>query len=231
MYYYETHSHTLPSSKCAKIEADEMVRFYYEQGYDGVFITNHFLDGNSTIKTKKISWEEKITEYFDDYRAAKAEGDKIGIKVFPGVEMTYGGTDFLVYGLPEDWYIAHPEIMHLDKRYEIEMLRREGALVIQAHPFREAAYIDHIRLYPRSVDGVEIINANRNELANNMAKYYAEQYELFAFAGSDNHSGPGNPYLAGMCSETPINSVEEFITAFREGKLEVFTREIKKEVM
>lgn len=57
---------------------------------------------------------------------------------------------------------------------KLSFLMESGALVIQAHPFREADYIEYIRLFPRSVLGVEDINACRgdkeNEFAKNMLK-------------------------------------------------------------
>ena len=46
IYRYETHLHTSPVSKCGKVSVRENLEFYKELGYDGVFITNHFLDGN-----------------------------------------------------------------------------------------------------------------------------------------------------------------------------------------
>ena len=46
MFLYETHLHTSPVSKCGNATAAESLAFYKELGYDGVFITNHFLDGN-----------------------------------------------------------------------------------------------------------------------------------------------------------------------------------------
>ena len=43
MFLYETHCHTAPVSKCGKASAEDTVRFYKKMGYDGVFITNHYL--------------------------------------------------------------------------------------------------------------------------------------------------------------------------------------------
>ena len=33
-------------SRCAKASVEETVAFYKAEGYDGIFITNHFIDGN-----------------------------------------------------------------------------------------------------------------------------------------------------------------------------------------
>ncbi|MBO7519914.1 MAG: PHP domain-containing protein [Clostridia bacterium] len=226
MYKYETHLHTYPVSRCAKTRVEETLDFYKSVGYDGVFITNHYLDGNVNIDYNE-PFDKKIDFYFSDYEKAKEYGEKIGIKVFCGVELAYGGTDFLAYGLDREWYKNHPEILEMRKSQELPFLIEEGALIIQAHPFREAGYIDHLRLYPRCVHGVEVINANRTDFENEMAEKYAESYGLYRFAGSDNHVGGKQKKLAGMESETPVNSVEEFIKLLKDGKLKTFVREMK----
>ena len=97
-----------------------------------------------------------------------------------------------------------------------------GALVIQAHPYREASYIDHIRLYPREVHGVEVINANRSEGENRMAAVYAAHYGLLPFAGSDNHVAGKQEKLAGVCSREPVLSEQDFVEKVKAGRMEIF---------
>ena len=229
MFRYETHLHTSPVSRCAKASVREQLEFYKACGYDGVFITNHFIDGNINISSS-ASYEEKIEFYFSDYEEGVKIGKEIGIKVFFGAELSYGGTDFLVYGLNKSWFLAHPEITAMRKSEELSFMADAGALIIQAHPFREAAYIDHIRLFPRNVHGVEVINACRPEFENSMAKLYAESYGLLQFAGSDNHGGRGKDPLAGMCAKSPISSEKEFIEMIKNGKMQTFvlTPNLKK---
>ena len=222
MYKYETHLHTYPVSKCARVGVREMLEFYKAKGYDGVFITNHFLDGNINIDPS-VPYDERIEFYCSDYEKAKELSEEIGIKVFFGVEISYKGTDFLIYGLDKNWYLNNPQIMDMSKREELEFLMETGALVIQAHPYREAGYIDHIRLFPRSVHGVEVINAARTELENSMALHYANAYELLHFAGSDNHRGAEIALLAGMCSERPIIDEADFVKSVKSGEMKVFS--------
>ena len=224
MYKYETHLHTYPVSKCAKVGVREVLEFYKKMGYDGVFITNHFLDGNINIDPS-VPYEEKMDFYCSDYEEAKKLSAEIGIKVFFGVEISYKGTDFLIYGLDKEWYLNNPQIMEMTKRSELEYLAENGALVIQAHPYREARYIDHIRLFPRSVHGVEVINACRTELENAMAEHYANAYGLLHFAGTDNHIGADKSLLAGMSSERPINDEFDFVESVKNGEMKVFTLE------
>ena len=227
-YKYETHLHTSPVSKCAVATVEETVRAYHELGYDGIFITNHFLDGNCSSEIKEMSYEDGVRAYISDYRRAKALGDELGLKVFFAVELSYGGTDFLVYGLDEEWYIAHPEILGMTKKEELTFMAGEGALIIHAHPFREARYIDHIRLYPREVEGVEVVNGSRRELENRMAGIYCREYGLIPFAGSDNHAGGRFENFAGMECDEPVSSVAEFVDAVRSGRARPFYTRLEK---
>ena len=232
MFLYETHCHTAPVSKCGKASAEDTVRFYKKMGYDGVFITNHFLDGNINPEVWNLPYSGQIDYYFSDYEKAAVIGKEIDLKVFPGVELSYKGTDFLIYGLEKDWYKAHPEILNMKKSEELPFMMEAGALVIQAHPYREAHYIDHIRLFPRHVHGAEIINSGQSWESNAIAPIYAKQYHLLMTCGSDNHwagevfrklAEKGfRPEIAGMCSDTEICTVDEFILKIKAGTMEMF---------
>lgn len=224
-YRYETHLHTYPVSKCAKVGVRETLEYYKSAGYDGVFVTNHFIDGNINYD-RHAPYDELINFYCTDYEEALKIGKEIGLKVFFGVEMSLAGTDFLVYGLDKEWYLAHPEIRDMKKSEELPYLRQNGALVIQAHPFREDPHIDHIQLFPRCIDGVEIVNANRTEFENHMAMIYAQSYGLLATAGTDNHRGGMQKRFAGVETDTPINDVADYIKHVREGSLRLFYEDL-----
>lgn len=222
-YLYETHLHTSPVSKCAKADVKESLEFYKSLGYAGVFITNHFIDENLNYD-KTASYEERIEFYFSDYEKGVQLGKDIGISVFLGIESSYKGTDFLIYGLDKAWFLEHPEIETLKKSEMLTLMAEEGAFIVQAHPFREARYIDHIRLYPRHAHAVEICNASRTELENSIAEYYAKHYELIPFAGSDNHSASKQTSLAGMQSKTPVIDELDFIKQVKNGEMTPFHR-------
>lgn len=223
MYQYETHLHTTPVSRCAKADVRENLTFYKQLGYAGVFITNHFIDGNINID-RSLPYEDRIAFYFSDYEAAVEIGKKLELAVFCGVEMSYGGTDFLVYGLDKAWYLAHPELEGMKKSALLPFLMENGALIIQAHPFREARYIDHIRLYPRCVHGVEIYNACRTDFENTLAEQYAENYGLLPFAGTDNHIAGMQIALAGIETDTPLADEADFVSRVKAGAIRLFRR-------
>lgn len=223
-YYYETHLHTSPVSKCARASVRQTLEAYVNLGYDGVFITNHFLGGNVLIDPN-WSYEECIRFYFSDYEEGVRIGKELGIDVFCGVELSYRGTDFLVYGLDKEWFLTHPDIREMKFSSYLSMLAEAGALIIHAHPFREASYIDHIRLFPRHIHGVETFNACRTPFENGMAEMYAQYYGLPAFSGSDNHHAGAQKIFGGMQSDSPIKNEKDFIERYRKGELRTLRRE------
>ena len=226
-YVYETHLHTSPVSKCARVGVRETLEFYKELGYTGVFITNHFIDGNINID-KSLPYSERINFYFSDYEEGVKIGKEIGLDVFFGLESSYKGTDFLIYGLDKAWLLAHPEIEDMKKTEMLPLMAEAGALIIHAHPFREASYINHIRLYPRHVHGVETYNAQRTDFENAMAKHYAESYGLIEFAGSDNHRGSETVHLGGMKTSSPLTDETDFINRVRGGQAVPFRLDLEK---
>ena len=222
MYKYETHLQTWPVSKCALATVEENVAFYAGMGYDGIFITNHFIDGNFNFDAH-ASYAEKIDFFFSDYEKALPLGEKYGIRIFCGAELSYKGTHFLVYGLDKQWYLDHPEITEMERTEELQLMMDSGALIIHAHPFLEAHYINHIRLFPRHVHGVEVINAPKKDEDDAMALLYAEHYGLLKFAGSDNHSAGRQKKFAGVCFDHSISDDKDFIQRVKAGKAELFT--------
>ena len=226
MYRYETHLHSAPVSKCGSYSVRENMEFYKRIGYDGIFLTNHFLDANIGGDRSR-PYEEQIEFFFTDIEEGERLSDEIGIKFFWGVETSYLGTDFLIYGLSKEWYLSHPEIMSVSRKEMLTMMAEDGALIVHAHPFREASYIDHIRLFPYHVHAVEIDNCGNKDFQNDMARRYAEMYGLPFSAGSDNHIAGSISRLAGVEFETPIRDIDDFITRVKAGEAHPFTVNIE----
>lgn len=233
-YRYETHLHTSPASKCGRADVRSSLTFYKRLGYDGVFITNHFINGNIGC-SKELPYEEKLDFYFADYEEGLRVGQELGIRVFCGVECYYDGTEFLVYGLDKQWFLDHPEIQEMKQSQKLACFAEAGALIVQVHPFRERGYIDHIRLYPRHVHAIEVCNASESKKNNELAEICARHYGLIAFAGSDNHrggtvrDGATVKRLAGMHSDTPIEDVQDFIAQVKSGAMTPFSIELAAE--
>lgn len=224
MYRYETHCHNCIASACATITPEQTVELYLKNGYTGIFVTDHFLNGNAVAKFKypDADYKTKAEAFCEGYRAVKrAAGDSL--QVFFGFEYSYLGTDILVYGMSCDELLKRSEILDMSMREFCVYCKENDLLAVQAHPFREARYIDHIRLYP-DAEGVETFNANRTELCNKLGKFYAESYGKIETGGSDLHK-PEQKILSGIETEVKFNSERDMINAVRAGKTKIFVTE------
>ncbi len=229
MYKYETHCHTSEASGCGMSTGAEMAQKYKDEGYDGIFVTDHFFNGNSAVP-RDLPWKDRIELYCKGYENAKAHGDKIGLDVFFGVEYTFYGADFLIYGADKQWLIENGNI--LDVNYEItdvlNYCRSCGFFVVQAHPFRDVDYIKRFTLCPHNVDAIEVINASHfNKEFNKRAKTYAEWYDLPETAGSDSHSTTERYFGGGILTETPIKSYLDYKNAVLSRKITLLEGNIK----
>lgn len=214
-YKYELHCHTSLVSRCASIDAPTLVKLYKANGYTGVFVTDHFLNGN-TVVDRSLPWKRQIEEYAKGYYTCKNEGEKIGLDVFFGVESSYKGTDVLFYGLMPDWYEKHPEIMQMSMKDSILFVRENGGIAVQAHPYRRDGYIDHVRLFAEYCDGLEVYNANRKEVENSLANTLADAYGLIKTSGSDLHSS-AQENLGGMAFNEKIKDEKHLLKLLKEG--------------
>ena len=219
-YRYETHMHTREGSACASSTGAEHARAHKEAGYDGIFITDHFFNGNSAVP-RELPWRMRCEQFCRGYEGAKEEGDKIGLSVFFGFEYAMFGAEVLVYNLSKEWLMEHEDIDRMNPREAFKIMRADGAFLVQAHPFRERGYIDHIHLYPRDIAGVEAINAahkGEDRRMNDRAFAYANMYRLPVTSGSDTH----HTYElngGGIITPEPIVTPLDYLRMMQEGKL------------
>lgn len=223
-FKYETHSHTKEGSACAVWSAKESVNEHKKAGYTGLIITNHFFYGNTSVD-RSLPWADWVRRFCSGYNYAKDEGDKIGLQVFFGWEAGYNGTEFLIYGLDEDWLLSHPEIKDATVAEQYKLVHDSNGLVVHAHPFREESYIPEIRLYPKLVDAVEGYNATHNSkfskfhndpLFNTRAIKFAKENHLPITSGSDTHKLP--MLEGGMLFDHKLKNINEFIVYVRKGE-------------
>ena len=224
LYKYETHLHTCEASACGVSRGAEYISVYKKLGYDGIFVTDHFFGGNTAV-SHELDWEARIEQYCSGYENALAEAarqnerDGGNFKVFFGLEQTFDGDDYLVYGLGKDWLLAHPEAESMNHRQLFDAVNREGGLMIQAHPFRLRGYINAIHLHPREVHGVEVYNGGNTPDQNELALHYAQLYNFPMTSGSDIHNIAfaleekieGTMAVGGMEFDSPLTKIEDYI--------------------
>lgn len=225
-YKYETHLHTTQGSACGVTDGADYIEPFFKAGYSGIFVTDHFFGGN-TAAPREGNWKDRIDIYCSGYEAAFAQAERFNrennltgtdreFKVFFGIEQTFDGDDYLVYGLDKKWLYDHPEIETMRHAELFDAVNREGGLMIQAHPFRLRGYIKAIHVHPREVHGVEIYNAGNKPTENDLAELYAKQYEFPVTSGSDIHNvaflipAPEKMNVGGMEFDTPLKDVYDY---------------------
>lgn len=220
-YRYETHMHTSQASACGRATGSEQARFYKEAGYQGIIVTDHFFGGNTAVPPQ-LPWRERIEWFCSGYEDALATGQRIGLDVFFGWEQCFERDEYLVYGLDKAWLLRHPEMERWTRAEQLEQVHREGGCVIQAHPFRDRAYIPRILLGPDYADGIEVANASNRPYNDAYAHRYARALGLFTIAGSDNHqSGTGcwtADQVLGVETEERLADMRDFAARVRDGR-------------
>lgn len=218
LFKYETHLHTSQGSGCSGSTGAMQVDFLKKCGYTGCFITDHFFGGNTAVD-RRLPWDVKVHLFCQGYEDAKRRGDEIGFQVFFGLEFGWCATEFLTYGIDKQFLLDHPEIDNMPVDRFAKLVHENGGFVVHAHPFREAGYIDTIRLYPRLVDGVEAVNASHTDPAyNERAKMYAQSYGIPMTGGSDTHyawSYAGG----GIALDRPLENPHDYLERMRNGEI------------
>lgn len=185
MYRYELHCHTCETSPCGKLPAAEMVRQYHDLGYQGMCITDHMM-WKFTDMVPDETWDARVDRYLKGYKAAKEEGDRLGMDIILGMEITFRPEpfrDYGVFGIDEAWLRSHPNPLDMTLK---EFYTRFGKelLIIQCHPYR-----DNDVIFEGYFHGIEVVNrhprsVNRNDMAIALAKKHPE---CFRTVGSDAH--------------------------------------------
>lgn len=188
MYKIELHMHTKYTSPCGHMDEKELVTGYLNAGYQAVVVTDHY--NRDAFRHLGMNTKEEgdfLAGFLTGYCHVKAEGERRGLKVYRGAEVRFDGSmnDYLVFGY-SDALLADPErvfTMGLEKF--VKLVREDGALLVQAHPFREYCTVaDH-----RFLDGVETRNMHPYHRSHNeLAQEYADRWPaLIRTSGSDCH--------------------------------------------
>ncbi len=184
-----------------------------EAGYAGIIVTDHFFYGNTAVD-RGLPWQDWVHEFCSGYRDALETGKQIDLDVFFGWESGYNGTEFLIYGLDEEWLMAHPEIKDATVQEQYKLVKESGGAVFQAHPYREEYYIPKVRLYPDDIDGIEVFNASNKlrdgiDVFNERAEKYALKNNFPTTCGSDIHCS--EPIMSGVEFDKRLKDIHEFV--------------------
>ncbi len=213
-FYVQMHLHTSETSACGHASGRDMARACKKAGYDMLVVTDHFMNANIGCP-KKMPWAEKVDYLFRGYRAAKAEGDKIGLIVLKGWETFTSGPEYLTYGLDEAFLLENPDIADVDSSEYLMRVRAAGGFVSHAHPFRRRPYIPHFIPEVELVDAFEVLNGAHDDPSFDAAALnVARAHDLIQIAGSDAHE-VDEVSRGAMRFSRPLQDMDELITALR----------------
>lgn len=215
IYRYETHLHTKEASACSSCWAEDYIDLYQKLGYSGIIVTDHFYHGNTCIP-RDLPWSEWVDRFCLGYEHAKEEGDKKNFQVFFGWEENFNGDEYLIYGLDKEWLHRHPEMLSWNQQEQFDVVRKDGGLVVQAHPFRERDYLREINLHPNQVDAMEVANLGNQCYMDTLAYEYCNRNGIIMTSGSDmHHAGNVSNQCFGMQFEKRLESIHDYVTAIK----------------
>lgn len=219
MYKYEIHAHTSECDRDAHLSARELVHLYKDAGYDGMVITDHYIERFYTLwfpeEVRGLTHEQQVTRWLKGFRTAREEGEKIGFTVLPGAEVRFDGypNDYLLYGLHEEFFYTVPRLNELKNADELLALLPEGVCAVHAHPFRDDMVVETPR---RGLFGMEVFNGGTDAFRNDLARQFADHYGLAPTSGSDIHD-MSRLAKGGICTPQRIHTPEDLIAVLRSG--------------
>jgi len=210
MYKTELHIHTKESSRCSRVSVEDIVKLYKEKDYKTIVITDHYYEKYFNSLGFN-NWDEAINYLLNGYNDAKSIGDKIGVNVLLGIEISLKETssDYLIYGITKKLLLDNPYLYNYSLKDLYKFCKTNNLLLIQAHPFRNSSII---LAKKDEVDGLEVYNASDNESKNKSAYSYAKENNLIMTSGSDVHYS-SDTGKAGIVTDNEIKTYNDLLYA------------------
>lgn len=184
-YKIEMHAHTSQVSPCGQLSAEELIQIYSQADYSGIVIADHLKLGYTV--SDQDDTEMQLQKFLAGYYAAAEAGEKAGMKVYLGAEISFVQTpdlEFLLYGVTPDF--LRKSLAYLPGKLEdfYPFAHKNDVLVFCAHPFRYTDYPPN----PAFIDGAETYNLHPGHNSrNDLGLRYALENNLMQVSGSDTH--------------------------------------------
>lgn len=216
MFKTEMHCHSGNVSSCAHATAEEIIEKYVEAGYSTLVSTEHINPWTFPRELEGKSWKRKLEYFMNGYnKLVEAADGKINVLL--GAEIRFmreNNSDYLVYGLTEDFLRDLGDPRHMNIYTLAPLIRENGMMIFQAHPFRPSMMVTD----PYLLDGIEIANLSPwHESYNDIAEAWAKRNSLIGISGTDFHDSNHTP-LGGITTEKEIKTSDELLSVLKNGK-------------
>ena len=152
----DCHAHTAVVSPCCKGTSEEVILEAKKKGIDGIILTNHYSSYYISGNKMYADAAEMAKEHIKAYEITKKIGEKHGVTVFLGVEITmelYPFVHLLVYGVDENFWFNNLDMYDYTQEKLYSAVKEAGGVLVQAHPMRKD---QNLLLDPQFLDGIEI---------------------------------------------------------------------------
>ena len=185
----DTHVHSSGISPCSRRNPCQLIAEYLADKTDGFVLANHCLHDFTT----EIGYKNWCEKYVEEYRKIKTLGDKYGVRVFFGIEVTPDWqpcVHLLIYGITSDDLLKSPELYALSLEELYAYCEENGFLLYQAHPYRNGMVPQN----PEYLHGYEI-NCHPGYKTNMREEVSADakNSNLRLICGSDFHGDHYKP--------------------------------------
>lgn len=197
--FFELHAHTTRYSSCAHMSPEEYIIASKGKGLSGICLTEH-----------NIFWPE------DEF--ARLCSKSLGLVIINGNEQRcWDGEviqgDFLVFGCR--FNLERPTAGQL-----INLVHKEGGIVIAAHPFRDLLGVSEDLIYQLDLDAIEVYSSNQEPWQTQLAFSIAEKMDIPVISGSDAHVVDLVGYTITKFN-VPIRNEMDFVNAIKNRKFVV----------
>lgn len=187
--FYDLHCHTGGISRCCKAPYDKIIDMAKKYGYEGMVITNHFTE----VDLNEFGEEKFVEMYIEEYNKCRAYGEKVGINVLFGAEITVSyniDVHLVIYGVTPQFLRDNPRLPLLSQKEIYEACHKYGCLLINAHPFRLGMTIQDVNY----LDGVEVnCHAKFGDCHEKELTQFAKDHGLALTCGCDYHADTRKP--------------------------------------
>lgn len=190
---FEVHAHTTKYSSCSHMSPGEYIKAAKGKELSGICLTEHC-----------TFWPD------DQYKELCNEAD--GLVIINGNEQRCWDRDviqgdFLVFGCRFNF--GQPTASQL-----IDLVHKDGGVVIAAHPFREMLGVSEDLIYQLDLDAIEVYSSNQEPWQTHLACSVAKKMGIPVISGSDAHV----PELVGYTVTrftVPIKDEKDFVNAIK----------------